>query len=69
MPRSKGAHFIELCEQRRIPLLFLQNVPAFMWARTAEREGISKHSAKLVYAMAARGYRASRSSSAAPTVP
>jgi len=48
----KGAHFIELCEQRRIPLLFLQNVPGFMVGRTAEREGISKHSAKLVYAMA-----------------
>jgi 3-methylcrotonyl-CoA carboxylase beta subunit len=47
----KGAHFISLCEQRRIPLLFLQNVPGFMVGKAAEREGISKHSAKLVYAM------------------
>lgn len=47
----KGAHFIELCEQRNIPLLFLQNVPGFMVGKAAEQGGISKHSAKLVYAM------------------
>lgn len=47
----KGAHFIELCEQRHIPLLFLQNVPGFMVGKAAEQGGISKHSAKLVYAM------------------
>lgn len=47
----KGAHFIELCEQRNIPLLFLHNVPGFMVGKAAEQGGISKHSAKLVYAM------------------
>ena len=47
----KGAHFISLCEQRNIPLLFLQNVPGFMVGKAAEQGGISKHSAKLVYAM------------------
>ncbi|HNT37886.1 MAG TPA: carboxyl transferase domain-containing protein [Rubrivivax sp.] len=48
----KGAHFIELCNQRRIPLLFLQNITGFMVGSEAERGGIAKHSAKLVYAMA-----------------
>ncbi|WP_454743548.1 acyl-CoA carboxylase subunit beta [Cupriavidus necator] len=48
----KGAHFIELCNQRRTPLLFLQNIPGFMVGTEAERGGIAKHSAKLVYAMA-----------------
>ncbi|MBL4868750.1 MAG: hypothetical protein JKY67_20495 [Pseudomonadales bacterium] len=47
----KAAHFIELCEQRNIPLLFLHNVPGFMVGKEAERGGIAKHSAKLVYAM------------------
>lgn len=47
----KGAHFITLCEQRNIPLLFLQNVPGFMVGKVAEQGGIAKHSAKLVYAM------------------
>ena len=47
----KGAHFIELCNQRNIPLLFLQNIPGFMVGTEAERGGIAKHSAKLVYAM------------------
>ncbi len=47
----KGAHFIELCNQRNIPLLFLQNVTGFMVGTDAERGGISKHSAKLVYAV------------------
>ena len=49
---TKGAHFIELCNQRRIPLLFLQNITGFMVGSEAERDGIAKHSAKLVYAVA-----------------
>ncbi|MDO9596986.1 MAG: carboxyl transferase domain-containing protein, partial [Azoarcus sp.] len=49
---QKGAHFIELCGQRGIPLLFLQNITGFMVGTEAERGGIAKHSAKLVYAMA-----------------
>ncbi len=48
----KGAHFIELCDQRHIPLLFLQNITGFMVGTDAERGGIAKHSAKLVYAVA-----------------
>ncbi len=48
----KGAHFIELCDQRGIPLLFLQNITGFMVGSEAERAGIAKHSAKLVYAVA-----------------
>lgn len=47
----KGAHFIELCDQRGVPLIFLQNTTGFMVGSEAERGGISKHSAKLVYAM------------------
>ena len=47
----KGAHFIELCDQRHIPLLFLQNITGFMVGTEAERGGIAKHSAKLVYAV------------------
>ncbi len=47
----KGAHFIELCDQRNIPLLFLQNITGFMVGTAAERGGIAKHSAKLVYAV------------------
>ncbi len=47
----KGAHFVELCQQRNIPLLFLHNVPGFMVGKAAEQGGIAKHSAKLVYAM------------------
>lgn len=48
----KGAHFIELCEQRGIPLLFMQNITGFMVGRQAELGGIAKNSAKLVYAVA-----------------
>jgi len=48
----KGAHFIELCDQRQTPLLFLQNITGFMVGVEAERGGIAKHSAKLVYAVA-----------------
>ncbi|MEX3008028.1 acyl-CoA carboxylase subunit beta [Hoeflea sp. TYP-13] len=47
----KGAHFIELCDQRQIPLVFLQNITGFMVGTEAERAGIAKHSAKLVYAV------------------
>src|SRR5262249_42674141 len=47
----KGAHFIELADQRQIPLLFLQNITGFMVGSDAERGGIAKHSAKLVYAV------------------
>ncbi len=48
----KGAHFIALCDQRQIPLLFLQNISGYMVGSEAERGGISKHSAKMVYAVA-----------------
>lgn len=47
----KGVHFIELCDQRSVPLLFLQNTTGFMVGSDAERGGISKNSAKLVYAV------------------
>src|SRR6266550_239161 len=48
----KGTHFIELCCQRRVPLLFLQNTSGFMVGRKAEAEGIAKHGAKMVMAVA-----------------
>ena len=48
----KGAHFIELACQRRIPLLFLQNISGFMVGGKYEAEGIAKHGAKLVTAVA-----------------
>ncbi|NUP75289.1 MAG: methylcrotonoyl-CoA carboxylase, partial [Sinomonas sp.] len=48
----KGAHFIELCDQRGIPLLFLQNISGFMVGRDYERGGIAKHGAKMVTAVA-----------------
>ena len=47
----KAAHFIELCGQRQIPLLFLHNITGFMVGTEAERAGIAKNSAKMVYAM------------------
>ncbi|RZU65769.1 3-methylcrotonyl-CoA carboxylase beta subunit [Microterricola gilva] len=49
---EKGAHFIELCDQRGIPLLFLQNISGFMVGREAEAGGIAKHGAKMVTAVA-----------------
>ncbi|GGB53969.1 methylcrotonoyl-CoA carboxylase [Oceanisphaera marina] len=49
---QKGAHFIELCCQRGIPLLFLQNITGFMVGKKYEAEGIAKHGAKLVMAVA-----------------
>ncbi len=47
----KGAHFVELCCQRKIPLLFLQNITGFMVGKKYESEGIAKHGAKLVTAV------------------
>jgi 3-methylcrotonyl-CoA carboxylase beta subunit len=48
----KGAHFIELCCQRKIPLIFLQNITGFMVGRKYENEGIARHGAKMVTAVA-----------------
>lgn len=48
----KGAHFIELCEQRGIPILFLQNITGFMIGRSYEAGGIAKDGAKMVHAVA-----------------
>jgi 3-methylcrotonyl-CoA carboxylase beta subunit len=48
----KGAHFIELCAQRKIPLVFLQNITGFMVGRKYEAQGIAKDGAKLVAAVA-----------------
>ncbi|MCO4754856.1 MAG: methylcrotonoyl-CoA carboxylase [Bacteriovoracaceae bacterium] len=48
---QKGAHFIELCSQRNIPILFLQNITGFMVGKQYEHEGIAKHGAKLVTAV------------------
>ena len=48
----KAAHFIELCCQRKIPLVFLQNITGFMVGRKYEAEGIAKHGAKMVTAVA-----------------
>jgi 3-methylcrotonyl-CoA carboxylase beta subunit len=47
----KGAHFIELCDQRRTPLVFLQNITGFMVGRDYEAGGIAKHGAKMVTAV------------------
>jgi 3-methylcrotonyl-CoA carboxylase beta subunit len=49
---QKGAHFIELCCQRKLPLVFLQNITGFMVGRKYENEGIAKNGAKLVTAVA-----------------
>jgi 3-methylcrotonyl-CoA carboxylase beta subunit len=49
---QKGAHFVELCSQRRIPLVFLQNITGFMVGRRYENEGIARHGAKMVTAVA-----------------
>ncbi len=48
----KGAHFIELCCRRRVPLVFLQNITGFMVGRKYENEGIAKDGAKMVMAVA-----------------
>jgi len=49
---QKGAHFIELCCQRKIPLVFLQNITGFMVGKKVENEGIARHGAKMVMAVA-----------------
>ena len=48
----KGAHFVELCSQRKIPVVFLQNITGFMVGRKYENEGIARHGAKMVTAVA-----------------
>jgi 3-methylcrotonyl-CoA carboxylase beta subunit len=48
----KGAHFVELCAQRRIPLIFLQNITGFMVGKQYEAGGIARHGAKMVHAVA-----------------
>ncbi|MGH9023745.1 MAG: carboxyl transferase domain-containing protein, partial [Acidimicrobiia bacterium] len=48
----KATHFIELCGQRKIPLIFLQNITGFMVGKKYEHEGIAKHGAKMVTAVA-----------------
>jgi 3-methylcrotonyl-CoA carboxylase beta subunit len=49
---QKGAHFIELCCQRKVPLVFLQNITGFMVGRKSENEGIARAGAKMVTAVA-----------------
>ncbi|MGY8775596.1 carboxyl transferase domain-containing protein [Spongiibacter tropicus] len=49
---QKGAHFIELCAQRKIPLIFLQNITGFMVGKQYEAGGIARHGAKMVMAVA-----------------
>ncbi|WP_417760112.1 carboxyl transferase domain-containing protein [Shewanella sp.] len=49
---EKGTHFIELCCQRNIPLIFLQNITGFMVGQKYEQQGIAKHGAKMVMAVA-----------------
>ncbi len=48
----KGAHFVELCAKRKIPLVFLQNITGFMVGKQYEAGGIAKHGAKMVHAVA-----------------
>ena len=48
---QKGAHFVELCGQRKIPLVFLQNITGFMVGKQYEADGIAKHGAKMVTAV------------------
>jgi 3-methylcrotonyl-CoA carboxylase beta subunit len=48
----KGAHFVELCDQRQVPLVFLQNITGFMVGQQYEAGGIAKHGAKMVTAVA-----------------
>ena len=49
---QKGAHFVELCSQRKIPLVFLQNITGFMVGQKYENQGIARHGAKIVTAVA-----------------
>ncbi|MFO8086683.1 MAG: carboxyl transferase domain-containing protein [Bacteroidales bacterium] len=48
----KGAHFIELCQSRKIPLIFLQNISGFVVGKKHEHQGLAKHGAKLIHAIA-----------------
>ena len=48
----KGTHFIEMCAKRKVPLVFLQNITGFMVGKKYEHEGIAKHGAKMVTAVA-----------------
>jgi 3-methylcrotonyl-CoA carboxylase beta subunit len=65
----KAAHFIELCAQRGIPLLFLQNITGFMVGRKYENGGIAATAPRWSPPSPARGCRSSRWSSAAPSAP
>ncbi|MBN9888080.1 carboxyl transferase domain-containing protein [Salipiger abyssi] len=49
---QKGAHFVELCSQRKVPQVFLQNITGFMVGRKYENDGIARHGAKMVTAVA-----------------
>ena len=49
---QKGAHFVQMCSKRNVPLLFLQNITGFMVGKKFESEGIAKHGAKMVSAVA-----------------
>ncbi|MFO8055590.1 MAG: carboxyl transferase domain-containing protein [Bacteroidales bacterium] len=48
----KGAHFVQLCQSRKIPLVFLQNISGFIVGKKSEHEGLAKHGAKLIHAIA-----------------
>ena len=52
---QKGANFVEICSQRKIPLIFLQNITGFMVGKKYEHEGIAKHGSKMVNAVATAG--------------
>jgi len=65
----KATHFIELCNLRGIPLVFLQNITGFIVGRQYERAGIAKDGAKMVHAVAIRSCRSSRSSWAGRLAP
>jgi 3-methylcrotonyl-CoA carboxylase beta subunit len=52
---QKGAHFVELCGQRKVPLVFLQNITGFMVGKKYEADGIAKHGAKMVTAVSSVG--------------
>jgi 3-methylcrotonyl-CoA carboxylase beta subunit len=49
---QKGAHFVQLCNRRRVPLVFLQNITGFMVGKRVEQAGIAKDGAKMVNAVA-----------------
>ena len=66
---QKGAHFIELCAQRGIPLVFLQNITGFMVGRKYESGGIAKDGAKMVTAVATANFPKFTVISAAASAP